>query len=81
MRRTYTQEELNAWFYPSLARMYAGNRNELVGTEFLVCKQIIRDHDEYGGKRGCRINACPEAGGGYTVWFTIPEKKQLNAGT
>ena len=74
MRRTYTQEELNTWFYPSLARMHTGNGNELVGTEFLVCKQIIRDHDEYGGKRGCRINACPEAGGGYTVWFTVPEK-------
>ena len=76
MRRTYTQEELNTWFYPSLERMHEGNGNELIGTEFLVCKQIIRDHDEYGGKRGCRINACPEAGGGYTVWFTIPEKKQ-----
>lgn len=76
MRRSYTQEELNTWFYPSLARMYAGNCNELVGTEFLICKQIIRDYDEYDGKRGCRINACPETGGGYTVWFTVPEKKR-----
>ena len=75
MRRTFTQEELNGWFYPSLSRMYAGVGNELVGTEFLICKQIIREHDEFAGRRGCRINACPEEGGGYTVWFTIPQKK------
>lgn len=73
-RRTFTQEELNGLFYPSLSRMYAGSGNKLVGTEFLVCKQIIRDHDEFAGRRGCRINACPEEGGGYTVWFTIPQK-------
>ena len=73
-RRTFTQEELNGLFYPSLSRMYAGSGNKLVGTEFLVCKQIIRDHDEFAGRRGCRINACPEEGEGYTVWFTIPQK-------
>ena len=78
-RRTYTQEELNGWFYPSLSRMYAGTGNELVGTEFLVCRQIIRDHDEFAGKRGCRINACPEEGGGYTVWLTIPRKGKVAA--
>ena len=76
-RRTFTQEELNGLFYPSLSRMYAGTSNELVGTEFLVCKQIIRDHDEFAGRRGCRINACPEPGGGYTVWFTIPQKQNV----
>ncbi len=80
MRRIYTQEQLNGWFYPSLSRMQAGSGKEPAGTEFLVCKQIIRDHDEFGGKRGCRINACPEPGGGYTVWFTIPEshRKKMN---
>lgn len=46
---------------------------ELVGTEFLVCKQIIRDHDEFAGKRGCRINADVVSDNqGFMVWFTVP---------
>ena len=58
MRRTKTREELNQLFYPNLERMTAtGEKGELRGTEYLVCKQIIRDHDEFAGKRGCRINA------------------------
>lgn len=72
-RRTFGQEELNELFYPSLSRMKKVNTgNELEGTEYLVCKQIIRDHDEYAGKRGCRINACPAVDNGFTVWFTVP---------
>ena len=75
-RREYTRIELNELFYPSLRHLsgMAGG-SELVGTEFLVCKQIIRDHDEYAGRRGCRINADPAPGGGYTVWFTVPLRK------
>lgn len=71
-RREKTQEELNRLFYPDLARMTAGERGELHGTEYLVCKQIIRDHDEFAGTRGCRINAEPAADGGFTVYFTLP---------
>lgn len=71
-RRNYTQEELNNLFYPVLSHLQGVGGSELQGTEFLVCKQIIREHDEFAGRRGCRINACPFAGGGYTVWFTIP---------
>ena len=71
-RRSHTQEELNDLFYPVLSHFHEGSGNGLQGTEFLVCKQIIREHDEFAGRRGCRINACPCTGGGYTVWFTIP---------
>jgi len=59
-------------FYPALSRFHEGGTAGLQGTEFLVCKQIIREHDEFAGRRGCRINACPSSEGGYTVWFTIP---------
>ena len=52
-----------------------GEKGELRGTEYLVCKQIIRDHDEFAGKRGCRINAEPAENGGFTVYFTIPRRK------
>lgn len=72
MRREKTKEELNQLFYPDLARMTAGERGELRGTEYLICKQIIRDHDEFAGRRGCRINAEPMEGGGFAVYFTLP---------
>ena len=73
-RREKSVEELNQLFYPNLARMTSGEKGELGGTEYLVCKQIIRDHDEFAGRRGCRINAEPAEGGGFTVYFTIPRR-------
>ena len=73
-RREKSVEELNQLFYPNLARMTSGEKGELRGTEYLVCKQIIRDHDEFAGSRGCRINAEPAEGGGFTVYFTIPRR-------
>ena len=73
-RREKSVEELNQLFYPNLARMTSGEKGELRGTEYLVCKQIIRDHDEFAGRRGCRINAEPAVGGGFTVYFTVPRR-------
>ena len=73
-RRKKSVLELNQLFYPNLARMTSGEKGELRGTEYLVCKQIIRDHDEFAGRRGCRINAEPAEGGGFTVYFTIPRR-------
>ncbi len=74
-RRNRTQDELNRLFYPCLARMKVGEKGELRGTEYLICKQIIREHDEYAGRRGCRMNATVEPGGGFTVYFTLPAVK------
>ena len=74
MRREKGREELNQLFYPNLSRMTAGEKGELHGTEYLVCKQIIRDHDEFAGHRGCRINAEPGREGGFTIYFTLPKK-------
>lgn len=73
-RREKSVLELNQLFYPNLARMTSGEKGELRGTEYLVCKQIIRGHDEFAGRRGCRINAEPAEGGGFTVYFTIPRR-------
>ena len=73
-RREKSVTELNQLFYPNLARMTSGEKGELRGTEYLICKQIIRDHDEFAGRRGCRINAEPAEGGGFTVYFTIPRR-------
>jgi K+-sensing histidine kinase KdpD len=73
-RRNYSQDELNQLFYPHLSRMQHAQEGVLAGTEYLVCKQIIRDHDEFAGRRGCRMNACVAEGGGFMVWFTIPAR-------
>lgn len=73
-RRTKSIDELNHLFYPNLSRMVLQEDGRLTGTEYLICKQVIRDHDEYAGKRGCRINAEPAGEGGFTVYFTIPKK-------
>ena len=71
-RRSKSQEELNRLFYPDRERMTTDGEDALAGTEYLVCKQIIRDHDEFAGRRGCRINAEEAEGGGFTVYFTLP---------
>lgn len=47
-------EELSTMFYPEHLR-YDEAEDRLVGVEYLVCRQIVREHDEYGGRRGCRI--------------------------
>jgi hypothetical protein len=73
-RRTPSQEELNSLFYPRLSRIQSQYEGVLTETEYLVCKQIIRDHDEFAGRRGCRINASLAEGGGFMVWFTIPAR-------
>ena len=74
-RREKTQDELNHLFYPNLERMTSGKDGRLQGTEYLICKQIVRDHDEYAGRRGCRINAEPARDGrGFTLYFTVPCK-------
>jgi signal transduction histidine kinase len=78
LRRVKSSEELNKLFTPDLKRMTAGNNGELNGTEYLICKQIIREHDEYAGRRGCRINAEQHVGGGFTVYFTIPSASLRN---
>ncbi len=38
---------------------------------FVLCSQIIREHDESFGHIGCRINA-ESRQGGTLIWFTLP---------
>lgn len=42
------------------------------GIPYLLCKQIIREHDTFLGHPGCRINAEALPEGGHQVWFTMP---------
>lgn len=61
-RDIYTQEELEELFMP-----------EGGGIPYLICKQIIREHDTYMNFCGCRINA-EKTHDGARIWFTIPKK-------
>lgn len=61
-RDIYTQEELEELFMP-----------EGGGIPYLICKQIIREHDTYMNFCGCRINA-EKTTDGARIWFTIPKK-------
>lgn len=74
-RRNFAQKTLNELFYPSLQRMYVDDKGRLHGSEFLLCKQIIRDHDEYMGQRGYKMNAEAQAEEGFTVYFTLLTRK------
>ena len=61
-RQQLTQVQLNELFYPQLSRSH----------NYLVCKQIIREHDHYAGRRGCRMGAEQAGSGqGITVFFTL----------
>lgn len=74
--RTLTQEELRGLFFPSYKRMQATEGGQLEGAEYVVCRQIIREHDEYFGHVGCRILAEQATDeGGLVISFTIPAKK------
>lgn len=66
-------EALRTLFYPSLSRTHHAD-GRLQGTEYIVCRQIIREHDAHFNHIGCRINAEPTTDG-YTVWFTLPCQK------
>ncbi|MGX8689505.1 MAG: hypothetical protein ACSW76_02545, partial [Bacteroidaceae bacterium] len=42
---------------------------------YVICRQIIREHDEAFGHPGCRINA-EKADCGILIWFTVPAAKE-----
>ncbi len=71
--REMDSKDLEELFYPRFDKM-CNSDGTLHGTEFLLCKQIIRDHDEYTGHCGCRIIAQKEHSGGTTIWWTILAK-------
>ena len=68
LSRTLDTETLQTLFNP-LQTGYT----DMQGTEYLVCRQIIREHDAHFNHIGCRIKA-EAAEEGYVVWFTLPRK-------
>lgn len=59
----YSQEQVEDLFYPDDISHYP----------YLLCKEIIREHDQLNNFCGCRINAEIVSNGGCCVWFTLPK--------
>lgn len=57
-----TSEVLDGLFTPLM------NKDNMA---YVICRQIIREHDEAFGHPGCRINAEAEKDG-MVIWFTVP---------
>lgn len=72
--RTFTPEALHTLFYPSPSRI-VNEDGHLRGTEYIVCRQIIREHDDYFNHIGCRIKA-ESLAEGYSIWFTLPRSSR-----
>lgn len=57
---------------------YDADSDKLLYAQYLICKQIIREHDDYVGQRGCRIYAEKDPDEGcLSIVFTIPERKRI----
>ena len=67
--RTLAPEALQGLFSPFYMSSAEGSR--LQRTEYIVCRQIIREHDSYFNHIGCRIKA-DSVPKGYAIWFTLP---------
>ena len=61
--QTPSQEVLDGLFTPLM------NKENMA---YVLCRQIIREHDEAFGHPGCRINAESEKDG-MVIWFTVPK--------
>ena len=70
--RTLDPDTLYTLFSPSQSRITSTD-DCLQGTEYIVCRQIIREHDAHFNHIGCRIKAESTAEG-YVVWFTLPRQ-------
>ena len=66
--RTLDADTLRTMFYP---QQLSNSSDQLQGAEYIVCRQIIREHDAHFDHIGCRIKA-EACEGGYVVWFALP---------
>ena len=68
--RTLDADMLHTMFYPQQSSV-KDTGDHLQGAEYIVCRQIVREHDAHFDHIGCRIKAeaCED---GYVVWFTLP---------
>ncbi len=69
----YNEEEISQLFYVDNVK-YDTMSDSLSGVQYLLCRQIIREHDAYSSRRGCRIYVeNNEEGQGSRFVFTLPQ--------
>lgn len=67
---SYEEEELKSLFYVDGLR-YDTMSDRIEGDEYMVCRQIIREHDNHSPRRGCRVYVENDNGGGSRFVFTL----------
>ena len=68
----YNEDSLSQLFYVDNVK-YDNAEDTLVGMQYLICRQIIREHDAYSPHRGCRIYVENiREGEGSSFVFTLP---------
>ena len=68
----YSEEDIPSMFYIDHVRYDAGT-DTLVGAQYLICRQVIREHDAHSTRRGCRLYVeNNEDGQGSRFVFTLP---------
>ena len=66
-RKHWNAEQISNLFYADSLK-YNPDTDQLKGSEYILCKQIIREHDDHCGVRGCKIYATQPN----MLTFTLP---------
>jgi len=68
----YADEDIPQLFYIDNVK-YDAKSDTLSGAQYMICRQIVREHDAYSSRRGCRIYVENNADGqGSSFIFTLP---------
>ena len=68
----YADEDIPQLFYIDNVK-YDAKSDTLSGAQYMICRQIVREHDAYSSRRGCRIYVeNNDGGGGSSFIFTLP---------
>lgn len=71
---TYDEQQIPLLFYVDSLR-YDEAEDRLRGSQYILIKQIIRQHDAFSSRRGCRVYVENDGEGGSTFVFTVPMVK------
>lgn len=68
----YADEDISQLFYIDNVK-YDAKSDTLSGAQYMICRQIVREHDAYSARRGCRIYVeNNDEGMGSSFIFTLP---------
>ncbi len=68
----YVDQDVSQLFYIDNLK-YDAQSDTLTGAQYMICRQIVREHDAYSPRRGCRIYVENDEGGqGSSFIFTLP---------